>query len=269
MEWGPIRGQGSARPRTAVILQSSYLPWIGYFDQMNSADVFVLYDTVQYTKRDWRNRNRIVSRAGPFWLTIPVRTKGRFHQRVCDVEVADPAWAQEHWRSIALSYGRAPHFRRYADELEALYQDLAGERFLSAVNARTLRFIASHLGIQAPLIHVDDICVPDEGHEVPCRDLARNLRLVALCQAVGARRYVTGPAALVYLRPDVFLEHGIEVRIARYPAYPAYPRLGGEPSDRVSALDLLMMTGADACRHLHTAQSGNGFLEPVSARMAG
>ena len=84
-------------------VQSCYVPWKGYFDLIAAADEFVLYDDAQYTKKDWRNRNRIKSREGPAWLTIPVRAEGRFGQRILDVEIADPRWGARHWKTLTRS----------------------------------------------------------------------------------------------------------------------------------------------------------------------
>ena len=102
-----------------AIVQSSYIPWKGYFDLIAAVDEFVLLDDVQYTKRDWRNRNRIKSSSGPVWLTIPVVVSGRFEQRVCDVLVSDGRWNEKHWRSIRASYARAPYFRASLSSLKA------------------------------------------------------------------------------------------------------------------------------------------------------
>jgi hypothetical protein len=71
---------------TAVVLQSSYIPWRGYFDLIHDADVFVFYDDVQYTVNDWRNRNRIKTANGVVWLTIPVGNQN--DRRICDVALA-------------------------------------------------------------------------------------------------------------------------------------------------------------------------------------
>ena len=107
------------RPAKRVaIVQSSYIPWKGYFDLMRAVDEFILLDEVQFTKRDWRSRNRIKTAQGPLWLSIPVQTKGLFHQAIKDTEISDAGWAQNHWRSISTHYAKAPHFARYRDAME-------------------------------------------------------------------------------------------------------------------------------------------------------
>src|SRR5437762_7629049 len=106
--------------KSVAIVQSCYIPWKGYFDLIASVDEFILYDDRQYTRRDWRNRNRIKTAAGTRWLTIPVQVSGRYTQRIDETRIADPRWAASHWSAIRQSYARASHFERYAERLEAV-----------------------------------------------------------------------------------------------------------------------------------------------------
>jgi hypothetical protein len=96
--------------KRVAIVQSSYIPWKGYFDLIRAVDEFVLYDDVQFTKRDWRSRNRIKSAHGLLWLSVPVSVKGRFKQRICDTEISERGWGEKHWRAIRHAYARAPNF---------------------------------------------------------------------------------------------------------------------------------------------------------------
>src|SRR6267143_4783502 len=99
--------------KTIAIVQSNYIPWRGYFDLINFADEFILYDDMQYTRRDWRNRNAIKSKAGLIWLTIPVQVKGKYLQKIKDTVVAGHGWANEHWVSIVHNYSKAKYFSDY------------------------------------------------------------------------------------------------------------------------------------------------------------
>src|SRR5688572_28604923 len=101
-------------PKRVAIVQSNYIPWKGHFDLIAMSDEFVLYDDVQYTRRDWRNRNRIKTKDGLIWLSIPVNSKGSFTARVEDMVISDPEWPSKHWRTIAQSYARAAGFARYS-----------------------------------------------------------------------------------------------------------------------------------------------------------
>ena len=123
--------------KRVAIVQSNYIPWKGYFDLIRSVDEFVLFDDVQYTRRDWRNRNRIKTPQGLTWLSIPVQTKGEYLALIKDIEVSDTTWGERHWKTIAAAYGKAPHFRWFADRFEPLYRDTREPR-LSLINRRWL-----------------------------------------------------------------------------------------------------------------------------------
>jgi len=110
----PRSGMGK---RIAAI-QSSYIPWKGYFDAINVVDEFILLDEVQFTKRDWRNRNKIKTSQGIQWLTIPVAVKGRYLQRIDETRIADSGWAQRHWSTLTHTYRRAAAFDDVAPRLE-------------------------------------------------------------------------------------------------------------------------------------------------------
>jgi hypothetical protein len=123
--------------KRVAIVQSNYIPWKGYFDLINLVDEFVLFDDIQYTRRDWRNRNRIKTPTGLMWLTVPVVVKGRYYQRIRETVIADPEWNKAHWKSIVLNYARAKHFDTYREFLEELYLG-CNERFLSQINRKAI-----------------------------------------------------------------------------------------------------------------------------------
>jgi len=129
-----------------AIVQSNYIPWKGYFDLIAAVDEFVLYDDVQYTRRDWRNRNQIKTSTGLQWLTVPVLTKGKYLQKIRDTQIDGRDWATSHWRSLVHNYRRAPYFFEIADWLEPIYRD---ESFthISSLNRRLLEAICQYLKI--------------------------------------------------------------------------------------------------------------------------
>ncbi len=225
--------------KTVAIVQSNYVPWKGYFDLMARVDEFVLYDDVQYTRRDWRNRNRLKSPEGVRWLTIPVQVKGRYLQRIDETMVSDPRWGERHWATLAGWYGRAPFFQTYREALEDLYRDTR-ERELSAINRRFLEMLRDALGIATPLTSSTDY--PSGGQKTE--------RLLGICQAAGARCYVSGPAAREYLDEERFRAAGIEVEWMSYEGYPEYPQLHPPFEHAVSVLDLLLNVGAEAPRYM-------------------
>jgi hypothetical protein len=226
--------------KTLVILQSNYVPWKGYMDLLRTADEFILYDDVQFTKNDWRNRNIIKTKDGLHWLTIPVLTKGRMYQKINETQVSDSIWPDKHWRAIEYAYSKAPHFERYQEPLSRLYKECKDERYLSRINRRFLTTLCEWLGITTRITWSMDYPYMEGKTE----------RLVGLCKTMGANRYISGPAAKDYIQPQLFQEAGIMLEYMDYSGYPVYPQMYGPFEHKVSVLDLLFMTGPDALRYL-------------------
>jgi hypothetical protein len=224
-----------AGAKTVAIVQSNYIPWKGYFDLINQVDEFILYDDRQYTKRDWRNRNRIKTPAGVIWLSVPVEVSGRYLQRIDETVVADPVWPARHWRTISQNYAGAPYFGEYRKVFEELYLGALPGR-LSLINRRFIEVICGLLGIHTPLSWSNDYAASGDGTE----------RLVQLCLAAGATRYLSGPAARAYIEPALFEAAGIELVYASYAGYPEYPQPHPPFEHSVSVVDLLFSMGPGA-----------------------
>lgn len=231
--------------RTVVITQSNYIPWRGYFDLLRRADDVILLDSVQYTRRDWRNRNRIKSAGGPIWLTIPVEAKGRFDQTIDQTRISDAGWAERHIRSIETAYARAAHFGATAPWLFDLMRSVAAEPLLTGVNELLLRGLCGRLGIAVPISRCTDVFTKDE-----LSTMSPTERLVEIARARGATHYLTGPSARAYLDVSLFTAAGIEVRWMAYEGYPEYPQLWGAFEPQVSVIDLLLNAADDAPRYL-------------------
>lgn len=221
--------------KKVAIVQSNYVPWKGYFDLIHLVDEFILLDDVQYTKRDWRNRNRLKTPQGAQWLTIPVETKGRYLQKIKDTTIGDAGWAQRHWKAIACNYASARYFPTYRERLEDLYR-VCHERRLSQVNHRFLVALCEMLGIKTKIAWSMDYQPPEGSTE----------RLVWLCQQAGATGYLSGPAAKAYLDEERFSRAGIAVEYMDYTGYPEYTQLFPPFDHHVSVLDLLLNEGPAA-----------------------
>jgi hypothetical protein len=228
------------RGKRVAIVQSSYIPWKGYFDLIRAADEFILLDDVQFTKRDWRSRNQIKTRQGLAWLTIPVRTKGRYFQTIQETEISEPRWSQAHWTTLCANYARAPFFKTYANTLEALYAPDAGVARLSEVNYRFITALCGLLGVTTPIRWSIDYGAP----------AGKNERLIELCRKASATDYLSGPNARGYLDEAMFAAAGIRVQFADYGGYPEYPQLWPPFEHHVSVVDLLFNTGPDATRYM-------------------
>jgi hypothetical protein len=229
--------------RTIVVTQSNYLPWRGYFDMFRSADEVILLDSVQYTRRDWRNRNQIKTASGLAWLTVPVEVSGRYHQAVDETRIAGAGWADQHRRAIDLAYRKAPHFAAQGAWLSALLGEAARHARLTDLNEELLRALCGRLGITVPIGRCTEVL---ERAALAAMDPSE--RLAALAEARGATRYLTGPAARAYLDPAPFVARGIEVAWMSYAGYPDYPQLWGAFEPRVSIVDPLLNLG-EAAQH--------------------
>lgn len=226
--------------KKVAILQSNYIPWKGYFDIIASADEFILYDEMQFTKNDWRNRNCIKTPQGVQWLTIPVGQDIR--RRICDVPLPGGPWRMKHWKTLAQNYSHAACFKETAAWLEPLYNE--AQTTLSALNRRFIEEICRVLGIRT-LIRDSSEYTLGEG---------KTERLVNLCRQAGAGEYISGPAARGYLDERLFADQGIRVTWMDYANYPEYPQLWGPFTHQVSILDLLFNRGADAPRFMRHAR---------------
>ncbi|MCO6008566.1 WbqC family protein [Actinoallomurus purpureus] len=221
-----------------AIVQSNYIPWKGYFDMIAHIDEFILLDDVQYTDRDWRNRNRIKTATGLKWLSIPVK-HGPRSQLINEVTVSDLDWHIAHWQILTQTYRKTPFFDEVAPILEDLYQK-CGSNKLSEINRHFLEGIFPIFGIQANLSRSEDYGAAG----------AKTERLLDLCQKAGADQYVTGPAARAYLDESLFRKAGIEVRWFDYSGYPEYPQLHPPFDHHVTVLDLIFNTGPAAAGYL-------------------
>lgn len=220
------------------IIQPNYIPWRGYFHLIREVDVFVFLDDVQYTKQDWRNRNRIRLKSGALtWLSVPVKAKSDTPIREVEINYATN-WVHKHLTALEQNYGRAPFFGTYFEPFREVLQ--AGERRLSDLDIRLCRLICGWLGIETDLVLASDLACP--GH--------KDEKLIAMTRKLGGTHYLSGPAAQGYIRPQMWEAAGIGLSYMEYPAYPAYPQIARPFEPAVSVLDLLFMTGPDAPRYI-------------------
>lgn len=225
--------------KRVAILQSNYIPWKGYFDIIHDVDTFIFYDDVQYTTRDWRNRNRIKTESGPQWLTVPVGS--HTHRRICDVTLAlDTSWAGTHWRRIERAYQAAPCFEQYRAYFEALYLGRQWTSLSELNHALVIGICRDLLGVTTRFERSTDYTLAG----------TKGARILDLLKQAGASLYVSGPAARAYTTDEQFADAGIEVVWKDYAGYPEYPQVHGPFCHEVSILDLLFHTGSAAPWHI-------------------
>lgn len=225
--------------KKVLITQSNYIPWKGYFDAINMADVIVLYDDVQYTRRDWRNRNLIKTPGGLQWLTIPIEVKNRYSQLVCEAKISDKKWNERHWKTIQCNYARTPFFKEYKNFFENLYLG-CNECLLSNVNHVFLTALCGLLKIKTEFRFSREF----EPHG------DKSERLLNICKDLNATEYLSGPAAKDYLDVAMFNDSGITVRWLDYSGYTPYPQLFDKFEHGVSLVDLIFNVGPGAVHHL-------------------
>lgn len=227
--------------KRVAILQSSYIPWKGVFDLINMVDEFVIYDIVQYTKNDFRNRNKIVINGKPTWMTIPVRQK-KLDQRIDETEVADRRWATKHWRSINQAYAKRKGFEQYGPAIGRLYDDLKDEQLLTNINVRFIMLLCDLMRIGTPIRSASEFELPQNRVE----------RIISICKALNADTYLSGPAAKAYLEPAVLARESLDLEWMDYSGYPAYAQGTEEFQHGVSVLDLLLNEGEDFAGFMKT-----------------
>ena len=227
----------------AVILQPSYIPWRGYFDQIHRADLFIFYDDVQYDKHGWRNRNQIKSAQGKQWLTIPVHSAGVTDGvSIKDVKIDwSKPWTRNHLKALTISYNKTPFFKSYLQLLEELYS--RHDTLIADFTIYTTIKLARELGIT----HTQFM----RSSELKNIDGQKTDRLIQILTQVGASHYISGPSARDYIEQEKFYAAGITLEYMMY-TYPEYQQLYPPFDPGVSILDLLFMTGKEALKYIAT-----------------
>ena len=245
-------GTGSVDERTlgskrikfmrVTILQPSYLPWLGFFEQMSRSDKFVLLDDVQYTRRDWRNRNRVRINEGWAWLTVPVLQKNKFAQNLLDTRIDNSLpWRKKHLRTLRQHYCKAPFFEKYFSRCQKLYEK--DWEFLFDLCLETIVFLREELGIETSLLRSSEMKTCGEKTE----------RLLSICQKQGATHYLSGESARDYILEEDFSRQNIELEYQKY-EHPKYPQRYSGFVPQLSAIDLLFNCGEQSLNILRQGE---------------
>ena len=218
-----------------IVTQSNYVPWKGFFDGLAQADEIVIYDDMQFTKRDWRNRNVIKTPQGNKWITIPVQVKGKYNQRVNETIISDRGWRKSHLGLLRQNYADSANFKDMYAWIESVYDECSMDT-LTEINTILLRQICIRLDINIQFIDSRQCELYGEKSE----------KLANVAQQRNATDYYCGPASKNYLDESKFTELGINVHYFDYSGYPEYPQLHGNFNHEVSILDLLFNVGDNA-----------------------
>jgi len=221
-----------------AIIQSNYIPWKGYFDMIAAVDEFIQFDEVQYTKGDWRNRNKIKTPQGVQWLTVPVQGK-RLSQKIIETKISGNNWTSLHWKSIVQNYRRATYFSEIASWLEPIYHEESFNH-ISQLNYHFIKSICQYLAIDTKITSSTEYHLTDGKTE----------RLAYLCTQAGGTEYISGPAAKNYIDEKVFKDRDIKLTWFDYAGYPSYSQLWGDFVHEVTILDLLFNCGKKSSRYM-------------------
>ena len=226
--------------RKIAISQSNYIPWKGYFDSIRKVDVFVIYDEMQYTKRDWRNRNLIKTPNGLKWLSIPVEVKGKYYQKINETKISDKTWNKSHLEILKQNYKKANFFKETIGWVEELYMNCNFE-YLSEINLYFIQKINKFLNINTEIRFSKDFDLHEE----------RNQRLINICKDLNATDYYSGPAAKFYMDEDLFGNNNIKVHYFDYANFKKYDQLYGNFEHGVSIFDLIFNEGENSKKVLN------------------
>jgi len=236
----------------AVVLQSNYIPWKGYFDLINEADTFIFYDEVKYTKNDWRNRNKLLDKNDEFWLTIPI-SKLAVKQKISEVALPNNGWQIDHYNTIMATYHNAPEKINLQPLLKQIYIENSWH-YLSELNQYIIKAIARYIGLKTKFIQSADYNL--NGDKIS--------RLISLIEQVGDTEYITGPAAKNYLKDSesLFYNRNIKLTYKEYGPYKTYPQNKYGFTNFVSIIDLLMSVKKDhIIQYLNNLNSGRDSVQ--------
>jgi len=222
-----------------AILQPNYLPWKGVFDMINLVDIFVFLDDVQYTKHDWRNRNKIKTPKGTQWITVPVKSNS-IKQKIYEVEVSDKVnWQKKHYNSFLANYSKAKYFKEYEFLIEDFFIKKKWKN-LSDLNIYTTKKIAEILNIKTKFFISSELNITTYD---------KNQRLIDIIKKFNANIYVTGPAAKNYMNINLYKQNNIDLYFMNY-NYPEYPQLYDGFAHDVTVLDVIFNCGEKSYNYI-------------------
>jgi len=235
-----------------AIHQPQYLPWLGYFDKITDAQSFVFLDNAQFTKGDYQNRNRIRTRDGWIWLTVPVITKGRFGQSLNEVQINNKVrWQHKHWQGLKINYNGAKYFKEHIPFLDAVYFK-RWERLVD-LNVFIVKYILSYLGIERKIYFASQLKVDGNSTD----------RLISICKCLNADTYISGTGAYDYIDAAKFAKENIKLNFQNF-THPAYNQLYSPFIPYMSTMDLIFNYG----RKSPSILSGKLEHEHISGRGA-
>jgi len=232
------------RKNNPVILtahQPVYLPWLGLFHKIALADIFCVFDIVQYQRKDFNNRNRIKTSSGPVWLTVPVKSSGRFNRTIADTEIINDGWHKKHLKSIELNYGKTPYFEQYYLGLREILN--TPYQYLVDLNFDILIYVLDMLDIDIKIVKASDYMFSGKKSEL----------VLDMCMKLNADIYIFGEQGRNYANVDTFSNNDIYTYIQSY-EHPVYKQARGEFTPYMNIFDLMFNEGDNS---MSVIMSGN------------
>jgi hypothetical protein len=223
-----------------ILTQSNYIPRKGYFDIIQQAEVLVVFDDMQYTRRDWRNRNYIKTPQGLQWLTITVEVKGKYYQKINETVISDKTWVNDHLKQFRQNYSKAPYYKELMPWVENLYETVSTKDYLTEVNTFLIQEICNFLNIKTKIIDSRQFQLQED----------KTARLVDICKVLNATEYLTGPAAKSYMDESQFEKENIKLTYFSYEGYPEYPQLYPPFEHGVTILDVIFNCGKESYKYI-------------------
>ena len=222
-----------------ALSQSNYIPWKGYFDIINKCDLFIIYDEVQYTKNDWRNRNFINTKNGLQWLTIPVKHKS-LNQSIDSVQIINNNWRKKHLNSIEQNYSKTIFFENYFERLKKIINDDISS--LSELNFKLIKEICNIIGINTEIISSKELKLEGD----------KNEKIIDACKKTNSNIYISGPSAKNYISESLFQHNKIKIKWMNYNMYPTYIHQNPKFFHNVSTIDLIFNLGKETIKYIYS-----------------
>lgn len=223
------------------IRQPGYLPYVGFFKKIESSDIFVFLDDVQFEKNDWDNRNKIKTIDGSAWLTIPVIHK--FGLKLNEITIANNQdWNNKHRKTIDTNYQKAEFFNDYWKDIESILNK-RWEKLID-LNFEFIKYFMKKLEITTPTIKSSELKIEQTGSE----------RLLKICEKLNADTYLSGELGRNYLNEEIFLENNIEIIYEKF-IHPVYRQIHGEFLPNMAIIDLIFNEGKNASKILKESKN--------------
>lgn len=237
--------------KVAVVMQPTFLPWLGWFDLADQVNEVILLDDVEFSKQSWQQRNRIRTRLGLQYVSVPVVTSGRLGQLICEAQIHGDYFESKTIKTINHNYSKSKYFECFFEPFCEVLRICAATRNLADLNCGLIRWLMASLGLDVPVVMASALAVDGE----------RGWRVASLCRSVSAVQYLSTAGAEQYLFEDrrAFEHAAIEVLIHRYD-HPEYGQCYEPFMPYASVLDLLFNEGPGAMSVIRSGRRPARFL---------